>query len=79
MNHIFHFWHSNPITEKELSQEGFTVKTKEQKMILLIYIPVVDGVRSSSQSEEGFGFGEWGAAVVAAAVTIERVVTGDPA
>lgn len=35
--------------------------------------PVVDvvyGVRSSGQSEEGFGFGEWRAAVVSAAVAV---------
>lgn len=34
-------------------------------------VDVVDGERSSRQSKEGFGFGEWRTAIGAAAVAIE--------
>lgn len=42
-------------------------------------VDVVDGVRSSRQSEEGFGFGEWRTAIVVAAVAIEGAWPGDRA
>lgn len=42
-------------------------------------VDVVDGVRSSRQSEEGFGFGEWRTAIGAAAVAIEGARPGDRA
>lgn len=43
-------------------------------LLLESYIPVVDvvdGVRSSRQSEEGLVFGERGAAILATAVTVD--------
>lgn len=46
---------------------------------LVPVVDVVDGVRSSGQSGEGFGFGERGAAVVAAAITVEGDWPGDGA
>ncbi len=46
---------------------------------LIPVVDAVDGVRPSRQSEEAFGFGEWWAAVVAAAVTIEWAASGDRA
>lgn len=42
-------------------------------------VDVVDGVRSSRQSEEGLGFGEWRTAIGAAAVAIEGARPGDRA
>lgn len=60
------------------------VFTKTARIHLLIktlvpVVDVVDGVRSSGQSEEGFGFGEGWAAIVVASITIERAWPGDRA
>lgn len=43
---------------------------------LIPVVDIVDGVRSSRQTEEGFGFGERWAAVVAAAMIVERARPG---
>lgn len=56
-----------------------TENQRQESQQLIPVVDVVDGVRSSGQSGEGFGFGERGAAVVAAAITVEGDWPGDGA
>lgn len=62
-----------------IKTQNHSFKKMNMIKILIPVVDVVDGVRSSRQSEEGFGFGERGAAVVAAAITVERAGPGDRA